>query len=313
MPLSRRNFLQVSAATTIATATATSTNLTWAAPSQQQALAADNPALHLLNRLTWGARLEDVERINAIGIEAYLDEQLNPESLDDSALDEWLDAFPLLNLSRRELYLLEDGGCGGRCGRALINSMVLRAVHSQRQLHERMVEFWSDHFNIPSESETGEVTVFQREVIQRNALGSFRDLLLASAQSPAMLYYLDNFLNEAEHPNENYARELMELHALGVDGGYTEHDVREVSRAFTGWTVHNSSDDGFFFDITVHDTGEKSILGHTLPIERGIEDGLHVLSILANHPSAARFISYKLAVRFVSDDPPQSLIDGMAQ
>ena len=128
-----------------------------------------------------------------------------------------------------------------------------------------------------------------------------------------MLIYLDNFVNVAEHPNENYARELLELHTLGVDGGYTEEDVKEVARAFTGWTVHDRTRSGFYFSGEEHDSGRKQILGHTLPAGRGIEDGLHVLTILARHPATAQFLSRKLCVRFVSDHPPQSLVDSTAQ
>jgi uncharacterized protein (DUF1800 family) len=149
-------------------------------------------------------------------------------------------------------------------------------------------------------------------VIRRHALGKFRDLLFATARSPAMLYYLDNASNVAGHPNENYARELLELHTLGVDGGYTEADVKEVARAFTGWTVHDGTADGFYFDPSAHDQEPKTLLGHQLPAGRGIEDGLHVLSILANHPTTARFLCRKLCVRFVHDTPPQSLVDGLA-
>jgi uncharacterized protein (DUF1800 family) len=128
-----------------------------------------------------------------------------------------------------------------------------------------------------------------------------------------MLIYLDNASSNKEHPNENYARELLELHTLGVDGGYTEQDVKEVARAFTGWTLRDNWEGRFFFDRTMHDDGEKTILGQYLPGGRGIEDGLQVLDLLATHPSTARFISYKLCRRFVSDTPPDNLVESVAQ
>jgi uncharacterized protein (DUF1800 family) len=128
-----------------------------------------------------------------------------------------------------------------------------------------------------------------------------------------MLYYLDQTYSDKDHPNENYARELLELHTLGVDGGYTETDVKEAARALTGWTVNDGVEDGFYFNPEMHDTDEKTILGHTMPAGRGIEDGLHLISIIANHPETARFVCRKLAVRFVSDAPPDSLIERMVQ
>ncbi len=277
----------------------------------QRVQSTNSPILHLLNRLTWGARPQDVEHANAVGYEAYLEEQLNPEQIDDSALDAILETMPVLQMDRRTVFSLIEPYY--RSYQALIKGMIARAVHSERQLLERMVEFWSDHFNIGSGDLSPEMITFQRDVIRRHAMGSFRDMLLASAQSVAMLYYLDNYLNVAEHPNENYARELLELHTLGVDGGYTETDVYEVARAFTGWTINDASDTGFYFDPSVHDTDAKTILGHELPAGRGIEDGLHVIGIVNNHPETARFLCFKLCRRFVSDDPPESLVESAAQ
>jgi len=128
-----------------------------------------------------------------------------------------------------------------------------------------------------------------------------------------MLYYLDNFNNYVGHPNENWARELLELHTLGVDGGhYSETDVKEVARAFTGWTVKDGTESGFYFDMENHDTGEKTVIGHSLPADRGIEDGLHVISLLVQHPATAHFLCRKLCVRFVADNPPDSLVQSAA-
>lgn len=280
-----------------------------AQPLAQDGLAHDE-IYHLVNRLTWGVRPDELAHAQEIGYDAYLDEQLMPESLVDAAADQRLAAIPILNLSRRDAYFIAEREW--RTYQALVRGMVVRAVHSTRQLHERMAEFWFDHFNIPVADYGPELIGYHRDVVRTHALGNFRDLLFGTAQHPAMLYYLDNYINYAEHPNENYARELMELHTLGVDGGYTETDVVEVARAFTGWTIQESRETGFYFEPDTHDTGEKQVLGHTLPADRGIEDGLHVLSILVAHPATARFICRKLCVRFVSDDPPESLIESAA-
>jgi uncharacterized protein (DUF1800 family) len=183
-----------------------------------------------------------------------------------------------------------------------------------------MVEFWTNHFNVYILDGNARYykTVDDREVIRRHAMGKFGDLLRASARSPAMLFYLDNFLNVASGPQENYARELLELHTLGVDGGYTEDDVKAVARAFTGWTFtayrpqNGQTDVVFNFNRAVHDVGAKRVLGVDLPAGRGIEDGEQVLDILVSHPSTARFIATKLVRRFVSDSPPASLVDRVA-
>ena len=266
--------------------------------------------LHLLNRLTWGPRPGELKRLRDLGAEAFLDEQLHFERLDDGDADVRLAEFPILAMNRRTLYGLQNAQ--GRARRALVRGMLERAVYSERQLLERMVEFWSDHFNVPSDFDnTLNLVVFQQDV-RRHALGRFRDLLAATAKSPAMLYYLDNYVNVKERPNENYARELLELHTLGVDGGYTEQDVKATARAFTGWTIHDRTETGFYFDDSEHDTDAKKVLGRDLPAGRGLEDGLHVLGILADHPATARFVCRKLCVRFVSDAPPESLVDRLA-
>ncbi|MCB9434748.1 MAG: DUF1800 domain-containing protein [Ardenticatenaceae bacterium] len=268
------------------------------------AVSAD-PIHHLLNRISWGPRPGEVAQAQAVGYAATLESQLDPDSIDDSEAEARLADIPILHLSRHDIYRLENDY---RVWQMLLRGMIARAVTSRRQLLERMVEFWSDHFNISAEGFANEYVAFQRDVVRPHALGSFRDLLIETAKSPAMLQYLDNYVNLAEHPNENYARELLELHTLGVDGGYTETDVKEVARAFTGWTVANKTRTGFYFEPYNHDTGMKRVLGHTLPTDRGIEDGLQVLSILASHPSTAVFLSRKLCVRFVSDNPPDSLV-----
>jgi uncharacterized protein (DUF1800 family) len=277
--------------------------------SSTQNTAVYDPILHLLQRTTWGVRPDEVAHAREIGYEAYLDEQLNPEQIDDGEADGRLRNIPILNMDRHAVHRLKDSEY--RSFRALTEGMIMRAVTSKQQLLERMVEFWADHFNVSGDDFTQEMVVYQREAIRANALGKFRDLLFATAKSPAMLYYLDNYINVAEAPNENYARELMELHTLGVDGGYTESDVKEVARAFTGWTVHNGTRSGFYFDPYEHDNDPKVVLSHRLPGGRGLEDGLHVLNILTEHPATARYLCTKLCVRFVSDNPPASLIDSL--
>ncbi|MFN8527869.1 MAG: DUF1800 domain-containing protein [Anaerolineae bacterium] len=309
MSVSRREFLKIGGAAGGA-ALLGAAGVTWASPTAQDTAQIDE-VYHLVNRITWGVRSEMLAHAREIGYEAFLDEQLAPETIDDSAMDAILATMPVQSMNRHDLHALIGGN--GRAWQALIVGMVQRAVHSERQLYERVVEFWLDHFNISSEELAPDILLYNREVVRRYALGNFRDLMMRTTSSPAMLVYLDNYINVAEHPNENYARELLELHTLGVDGGYTEKDVREIARAFTGWTTSDAIPDGFIFDSSQHDTAEKYVLGHTLPEGRGIEDGLHVLSILNEHPSTARFLCTKLIRRFVSDVPPESLIDSAAQ
>ena len=240
----------------------------------------------------------------------------------------------------------------------LKEAKIFRAVYSNRQLEEVLVDFWVNHFNVdvnkaiqgPNFQQTPNlmhllIGSYERDAIRPHVLGHFKDLLLAVARHPAMLYYLDNwesvtpgafevgpfaprrgFVNgvanrvlpspfgQAPHGlNENYGREVMELHTLGVNGGYTQDDVINVARCFTGWTVRDMENPEFVFAPFMHDFGEKTVLGHKIPAGRGEQDGLDVIDILAHHPSTAKFISRELAQRFVADAPPQPLIDRMAQ
>lgn len=309
MPLSRRDLFKLTSTAAAGVAVAGLGTRTAQAQDSAAALVAADPLLHLLNRVTWGTRPEDLAYAQQIGYEAYLDEQLHPEALPDPEGDAVVAGLPILALDRNNLYRLNESE---RLRNSLVAGVVLRAAHSRRQLLERMVDFWADHFNVYDPENTAEVIAYQRDALRPHALGSFRSLVLATAKAPAMLDYLDNNVNIAEDPNENYARELMELHTLGVDGGYTEGDVQEVARAFTGWTINNGTRDGFWFDADMHDTGTKTVLGHRLPAGRGMEDGLHVINILAKHPATAQFLSRKLCTRFVSDNPPQSLVDSTA-
>ena len=214
----------------------------------------------------------------------------------------------------------------------LAEAKLYRAILSNRQLDEELTDFWFNHFNVffDKGADRFMVTAYERDAIRPHVLGRFRDLLEATASSPAMLFYLDNWESVAPPPanaarkpannrpqrglNENYARELMELHTLGVDGGYTQKDIIEVARCFTGWTIRNPQRGGdFYFNEKVHDKGEKVVLGVVIPAGGGKEDAEKVLDILANHPSTAKFISKKLAQRFVADDPPPELLDKMAK
>jgi uncharacterized protein (DUF1800 family) len=211
----------------------------------------------------------------------------------------------------------------------LSEGKLYRAILSNRQLEEQLVDFWYNHFNVFLDKGADRflVPTYEREAIRPHVLGRFRDLLEATAKSPAMLFYLDNWEsvgpNSQRRPNgkqatrglnENYARELMELHTLGVDGGYTQKDVTEVARCFTGWTIRQPREGGdFFYNDKVHDKGAKLVLGVKIPAGGGREDGEKVLDILARHPSTARFISKQLAQRFVVDEPPAKLIEKMAQ
>ncbi len=212
----------------------------------------------------------------------------------------------------------------------LQRAKLLRAVYSDRQLYELMVDFWENHFSIFANKDDDRflLTGFDRETIRPFALGRFRDLLSATAHSPAMLFYLDNWRSSVPRPypakgdkpagvdggfNENYARELLELHTLGVEGGYTQKDVQEVARCFSGWTIQKPNEQGLFlYRPGLHDDGDKVVLGQKILAGGGIADGERVLDILATHPSTAKFIVTKLARRFISDDPPQAVIDRAA-
>ena len=204
----------------------------------------------------------------------------------------------------------------------LVDAKLYRAAYSTRQLQEVLVDFWMNHFNVFRDKGAVRMLVasYERDAIRPYVLGRFRDMLLATARHPAMLFYLDNWRSQAPRDddpltglNENYGRELLELHTLGVDGGYTQTDVIEVARAFTGWTIHEPDIYGeFYFNPAMHDRDDKVVLGRTIPRGGGEDDGLRVIDIVARHPSTARFISRKLAQRFVADEPPRSLVDRMA-
>ena len=315
----------------------------------------DAAIVHALSRLTFGPRPGDVAHVRAVGFERWFERQLEPARLDDRECADRLQGLSTLTLSigslqrayprpdRRTLEMLKSGEMSRRevmerfppdrrpahIVAELQAARLVRAVESEQQLQEVMVDFWFNHFNVHAAK--GEVrwyvTSYERDVIRPHALGRFPDLLRATARHPAMLFYLDNWLSTrddfvvAAGPNrgrraglnENYARELMELHTLGVDGGYTQRDVTEVARAFTGWTIDRPRDDArFMFRPRMHDARGKVVLGTRLAAGGGQGEGEQVLELLARHPMTARFIADKLVRRFVADEPPPALVERVA-
>jgi uncharacterized protein (DUF1800 family) len=371
----------------------------------------DEAILHVLGRIGYGARPGDVDRVRAVGLEKYIESQLNPAAITDTAVEQKVAAFETLDLSSSEIASrfytppqVRNAQQAGRPNRTqgappqmpppptepgqmpapsatemrarqqanlplleLSQQKLLRAVYSERQLQEVLVDFWFNHFNVFSgkgQFARFYLTEYEREAIRPHVLGSFREMLGATAKSPAMLWYLDNWMSaapeaemepqgrranrparpgQARRPgqgarpgqtgqmgemqppqqparpprglNENYGRELLELHTLGVDGGYTQKDVIAVARAFTGWTIDTPRRGGgdFMFNSRLHDTGEKIVLGNRIPAGGGRDDGERVLDIVAKHPSTATHIARKLVTRFVSDTPPAALVNRVAK
>jgi uncharacterized protein (DUF1800 family) len=355
-------------------------------------LAATNPAgydktiVHVLNRVAFGPGPGDLERVRAIGVTRYIDDQLHPERLTDAGMEARLAGLQTLRLTSREIAeqfeipqlqarrakqqaaasdkAQPDPEEQRRANQAVIElseQKLLRAAYSERQLQEVLVDFWFNHFNVDARKGATRflLTEYERDTIRPHVLGKFRDLLEATAKSPAMLFYLDNWMSadpngphvEARETaprvgrigpfpqgrfadrfslpqverlraqakkaprglNENYGRELMELHTLGVDGGYTQNDVTEVARALTGWTIQNPRlGGGYRFESRLHDPGQKLVLGHVIKSGGGESDGEQVLDMLARHPATAHFIATALVRRFVSDSPPPALVDRVA-
>ena len=288
----------------------------------RQAWAQFTREAHLLSRATFGARPVDLARVRSMGVAGWLDEQLAPGRIDDSALERRLEAYPAARLSVSELAsTYAPQGKGPKRPQQLLGELVgaklTRAAYSERQLEEVMTDFWFNHFNVFFGDGPVRYLVadYERSAIRPHVFGKFHDLLRATARHPAMLLYLDNAMSNARRGiNENYARELLELHTLGVDGGYTEEDVREIARAFTGWTLNRRSRPAaeFRFVRALHDDGLKMVLGRQLPTGRGLEDGEDVLRMLSRHPATAHFIATKLVLRFVSDEPPADLVNELA-
>ena len=416
-----RMVLAVSSAVIVVSACGAQTPQTASSPRSEMPgdLLPDEQIQQVLNRLTFGARPGDAEKVRSMGVANWIDLQLHPERIDDGKTTQLVARYSILNTPTsnivRDYTLVQQSQRQAKRADANDTSMtkagarreaiaqnpqlamllrqnqqligqvqsasLARAVTSDRQLNEVMVDFWENHFSVFSGK--GQTRLFlaqyDRDVIRPNALGKFRDLLGAVAKSPAMLFFLDNWESAADSTqptlaaardgrpvvrrpgiiarrpgrvgfpgqvgqlppaarerlqnatpeerqrlmqrlqgrarrglNENYARELMELHTLGVDGGYTQKDVQEVARALTGWTFQRATGE-FFFNPNIHDAGEKMILGQKFPAGHGEDEGERVLDIVARHPSTARFVTTKLARHFVSDEPPKALIDRCAQ
>lgn len=277
--------------------------------------AASNRArlVRLLDRVTYGAEPDLLAVAQQLGYEGFVDWQLDFDAIDDQPLEQLLhDALPTLGMEPDQLaqHMFGDDNLGA-AQRDLVIATMIRRAYSPRQLFERVVEFWSDHFNVPASDPVGSYYKFleDRDMMRGRAMGRFVDLLKADARSPAMLHYLDNASNTAEGPNENYARELLELHTLGVDGGYSEADIKDTARVFTGWTIRRPAH--FAFDPLTHDWGDKRVLGHDIPAS-GVMEGEFLLERLADHPSTARFLANKLARRFVADLPGPAVVDAAA-
>ena len=327
MTLNRRDFIKASGAfaawaalaacTPLKTDQATPTPIPTSTPQPQPP--ADDPLTIILtlNRTSLGATPEMYDRVRAIGLNAFLDEQMHPETITDTAADGLLTGFPTLSMSPGERLQYQKSP---QPIQELTAATLLKQWQSRRQLHEVMVDFWSNHFNIYIYKSSCRVlkTDDDLNVIRPNTFSKFGDILSASAHSPAMLFYLDNADSRKQAPNENYARELMELHTLSVNGGYSQADVFDVARALTGWGIAKPDSTltppgTFQYDQRVHDDGQKTILGTVFPAGGGEQDGVKLLDQLAHHPMTARFISAKLARRFVSDIPDASLVDSLAR
>lgn len=315
-------------------------------PSHAASTTVDPKVLHIINRLSFGPRPEDVQRVESMGVERYIQEQLSPDSIPEpQSLTSQLKQLDSLHLNPVEL--LEHGTtnlpgqkptqlerkAANKWAKQVLDEAVqarlLEATSSQRQLQEVMVDFWYNHFNVDA-AKGGDrlwVGAYEQQAIRPYVLGRFRDLLGATAHHPAMQYYLDNFQNRADSRpdaqgnvrglNENYARELMELHTLGVDGGYTQQDVIALARILSGWGFSRPGQQtdnsfGFYFNPKRHDFTDKVFLGHTIK-SGGEAQGEEALDILAHSPVTARHISYQIAQYFVSDLPPTTLVNNLTQ
>ncbi|MDZ4797029.1 MAG: DUF1800 domain-containing protein [Bryobacteraceae bacterium] len=287
---------------------------------------------HALNRLTWGPEPGEAAGVRKLGVKKWIDRQLQPQSIsEDPDLQARLDAMPVLKADTAEMFEKFKDRKSGAIRPAVQNvveARFLRAVYTNRQLEDVLTDFWFNHFNVFMDKGADRVFVgpYERDAIRPFVLGKFRDMLEATASHPAMLWYLDNWQSMGQNAplgrlakragkkgarglNENYGRELLELHTLGVDGGYTQQDVIDVARCFTGWTIRDGK---FQFAPGMHDSAEKTVLGVKIPAGGGKEDAQTVLDIVSRHQSTAKFVSLKLAQRFVSDTPSPALVNAMA-
>ena len=322
-----------------------------AAQSTAAPLTPEQMSVHVLNRLAFGPRPGDIERVRQMGVAAYIDSQLQPDAIAlPAALSERLNSLETVGQPAGEVVraflevrkAVRDEGEEAKAKRRLLYTRIatqaaearlVRAIDSPRQLEEVMVDFWFNHFNVFAGKgiDRALIASYERDAIRPYVLGSFRAMLGATAHHPAMLFYLDNWLStangftpranaagqqaKASGLNENYARELMELHTMGVDNGYTQKDVTELARMLTGWTYDPRAlarnNVTFAFDTRRHDHGDKVWLGHPIQ-DRGQAEGEYALDVLAMHPATAHHISYQLAQYFVQDEPPPALVERMA-
>jgi uncharacterized protein (DUF1800 family) len=273
-----------------------------------------NPDMLLMKRATYGVTQDVIDRVAAIGAAAWIAEQLDWTNLDTTAIEAKVANLPAIAMTAAQLEAAYPNNTTDEIAGQLAVATSMRQLESPAQLYERMVEFWSDHFNVPA---TDNILRYlkapeDREAIRPNALGKFKDLLVASAQSPAMLYYLDNAFSSAGSINENYARELLELHTVGVFGGYDEVDIVAVANLLTGWSIDPAT--GLFeFRGAQHDTSFQSILGWDRPGDTNyLDHGVQFLQHLATHPSTADFICTKLIRRFVTDQPDPAMVADLA-
>ena len=270
----------------------------------------DSLIAQTLRRISFGPRLADLQHAQQIGISAYIEEQLNPDLPDNPEIDSLLQPLTTLTMSVADRVALPNRYTPAI---ELMQATLIRQSLSTRQLYEMMVDFWSNHFNIYlyKSFDIFLKTDDDLNVIRKHALDTFPNLLMASAHSPAMLIFLDNATSTKDVPNENYARELMELHTISVNGGYTQQDIENAARALTGWSITSQNDPNpgqFMFRPFIHDTGDKQIMQLHIPAGGGIQDGEQLLQFLAAQPMTAQFLSTKLVRHFVSDNPPASLI-----
>lgn len=273
----------------------------------------DTGTSRLVRRVTLGMNPAELQRASAMGWQGYLNYQLNYTRIDDGAVEAAVAArYPLMSQTSDVLFSANAGTVANQ----LKESTMYRAAFSQRQLYQRMIEFWTDHFSQSIDKVGYLLVADQRDVIRTHALGKFSDLLQASAHSPSMLTYLDQNTSRNSAPNQNYAREVMELHTLSVNGPYTQDDVAELSRVLTGWTTTGKGT--FVFNPAIHDWGSKTVLGVTIPAgspaqgQDGMKEGEMMLNFLASHPSTATFISTKLLRWFVTPTPSDAQIAAIA-
>ena len=273
---------------------------------------ASSTAQKLVNRITYGVTAEEMARVTSLGFLRYLDYQLDVARIDDKVVDDYVSTtWPLLAMDGNGLYQQSVE----IVTRQLSEATLYRAAYSRKQLLERMVEFWTDHFTIYIPKVGYLKLLDDRDVVRKYALGKFPELLWASAHSPAMLLYLDQPQSRGNSPNQNYAREIMELHSLGVDGGYTQDDVAQLSRIFTGWTVQGRG--AFNFDATGHDFTAKTFLGKTYPAQlpsvgaAAVAEGEDAVRTLANHPNTAKYIATKLTRYILRYDAPDTVLEAV--